>query len=104
MSEKWAPKKPNFGTPPPGYVAGLGRGATGFVTRSDLGPAAGGNVVQVKQNEADDTAYADNKYDSWSGYQGALFTKDQIDDEDRQADEAFDFCERRMEERRLKEK
>ena len=24
---------------PPGYVAGLGRGATGFTTRSDIGPA-----------------------------------------------------------------
>ena len=25
--------------PPPNYVAGLGRGATGFLTRSDIGPA-----------------------------------------------------------------
>ena len=24
---------------PPGYVAGLGRGASGFTTRSDIGPA-----------------------------------------------------------------
>eukprot|EP00731_Ephydatia_muelleri_P010089 Em0005g675a len=24
---------------PPGYVPGLGRGATGFTTRSDIGPA-----------------------------------------------------------------
>jgi pre-mRNA-processing factor 6 len=24
---------------PPNYVAGLGRGATGFTTRSDIGPA-----------------------------------------------------------------
>lgn len=23
---------------PPGYIAGLGRGATGFMTRPDLGP------------------------------------------------------------------
>lgn len=54
MAEQWVPKKPNFGPPPPGYVAGLGRGATGFVTRSDLGPAAkAGNIVQVKQTEAD---------------------------------------------------
>lgn len=31
---------------PPNYVAGLGRGATGFTTRSDIGPAreSGGEV------------------------------------------------------------
>lgn len=38
MTEAWVPKKPHFGGPPPGYIAGLGRGATGFITRSDLGP------------------------------------------------------------------
>eukprot|EP01107_Rhizomastix_libera_P018158 TRINITY_DN911_c0_g1_i1.p1 TRINITY_DN911_c0_g1~~TRINITY_DN911_c0_g1_i1.p1 ORF type:complete len:1003 (-),score=265.51 TRINITY_DN911_c0_g1_i1:93-3101(-) len=27
-----------FSDPPPGYVPGLGRGATGFTTRSDIGP------------------------------------------------------------------
>ena len=51
MSEQWVPKKPNFGPPPPGYVPGIGRGATGFVTRSDLGPAARtANLVAVKQS------------------------------------------------------
>lgn len=76
MTEQWVPKKPNFGPPPAGYVAGLGRGATGFVTRSDLGPAAKtGNVVQVKQTQADEAAYADARYDSWSGFKGALFSK-----------------------------
>ena len=32
-------KKPNFGPPPPNYIAGLGRGASGFVTRADYGPS-----------------------------------------------------------------
>ena len=32
-------KKPNFGPPPEGYIAGLGRGATGFITRGDIGPS-----------------------------------------------------------------
>jgi hypothetical protein len=32
-------RKPNWGPPPEGYVAGLGRGASGFVTRADYGPA-----------------------------------------------------------------
>jgi hypothetical protein len=26
--------------PPPGYIPGVGRGAVGFVTRSDIGPAS----------------------------------------------------------------
>jgi len=33
-----APKR-KTGPGPPGYVAGLGRGALGFITRSDIGPA-----------------------------------------------------------------
>jgi len=32
-------KKPNFGPPPEGYIAGLGRGAVGFITRGDMGAA-----------------------------------------------------------------
>lgn len=51
MAEKWVPTKPNFGPPPANYIAGLGRGATGFVTRSDLGPAArANNIVKTKEN------------------------------------------------------
>jgi len=30
---------------PPGYVPGLGRGATGFTTRSDIGPAREANDI-----------------------------------------------------------
>lgn len=29
-------KKPYFGPPPNGYIAGLGRGAVGFITRGDV--------------------------------------------------------------------
>jgi len=34
---------------PKGYVAGLGRGVTGFVTRSDIGPGTylAGEVVKI---------------------------------------------------------
>ena len=31
---------------PAGYIAGLGRGASGFVTRPDIGPARENMVVQ----------------------------------------------------------
>jgi hypothetical protein len=40
MKRKMVFKKPNFGPPPAGYIAGLGRGATGFITRGDIGPAS----------------------------------------------------------------
>jgi len=45
-------KRPNFGKPPPGYVAGLGRGATGFTTRSDIGPAR--QVVGATERKLND--------------------------------------------------
>ena len=35
-------KKPFFGPPPQGYIAGLGRGAVGFITRGDVGIAKQG--------------------------------------------------------------
>jgi len=39
-------KKHFIGIPAPlGYVAGVGRGATGFTTRSDIGPARDANDV-----------------------------------------------------------
>ena len=37
MKKKMVFKKPDFGPPPEGYIAGLGRGATGFITRADIG-------------------------------------------------------------------
>jgi hypothetical protein len=46
-------KKPNFGNPPEGYIAGLGRGAVGFITRGDIGPSRigestfGGEALQA---------------------------------------------------------
>ena len=38
-------RKPNFGPPPSGYIAGLGRGACGFITRGDIGPAKIGETT-----------------------------------------------------------
>lgn len=55
----WGYKR--WGAPPEGYVPGLGRGAVGFVTRSDVGP------LKIGQNE-DPPAPNDAKYDKWSGH------------------------------------
>ena len=38
-------RKPNFGPPPEGYIAGYGRGACGFITRGDIGPAKIGETT-----------------------------------------------------------
>ncbi len=67
MSERWAPKKPNFGPPPPGYVPGLGRGAVGFITRSDLGPSRIPEVKNINPSEVDEANYPEGKFDSWEG-------------------------------------
>lgn len=50
MSERWAPKKPNFGPPPADYVPGRGRGAIGFITRSDLGPSRVPEANNINSN------------------------------------------------------
>ena len=46
--------KPNFGKPPPGYIPGLGRGAVGFITRSDLGPARAVDAQPAKSADERD--------------------------------------------------
>lgn len=35
----WPNVRTDFGKPPPDYVPGQGRGAIGFITRLDIGPA-----------------------------------------------------------------
>ena len=99
MTDKWAPSKPNFGTAPTGYVPGLGRGAIGFVTRSDLGPGKIPEVKNINTNEVNEENYNAGKFDSWEGEKGALFDKGNLDEEDRQAEAAYDFCESKVWER-----
>src|SRR6187431_113317 len=88
------------GVPPPNYIAGLGRGATGFTTRSDIGPArtavdttpgipgapgvgrgrgapgAESGRTGSEEKEDDDKEaqfFAENNYDEFAGYGGSLF-------------------------------
>ena len=91
-------RKPNFGPPPPSYIAGLGRGASGFITRGDLGPAKIGeappglgappglNGQATKPSKED---YSDANYDEWNGFGGSLFAGLKEDAEDRDAEQAF---------------
>lgn len=69
---------------PLGYVPGLGRGATGFTTRSDIGPAretgdisderhAPPNKRRDEENDDDDIDLNDSNFDEEFGYGGSLF-------------------------------
>ncbi|KAL7057496.1 hypothetical protein AAHC03_016816 [Spirometra sp. Aus1] len=98
---------------PLGYVAGIGRGATGFTTRSDIGPAREANDVsderhmapskrkkeQDGQEEAEEDLNESN-YDEFSGYGGSICSKDPYEKDDAEADEIYSSIDERMDERR----
>ena len=104
---------------PENYVAGLGRGATGFTTRSDLGPAREGpsedqlkealakrakqlelgaptayGVTEKKEEEEDEDRYQDP--DNEVG----LFASGLYDKDDDEADLIYQAVDDRMEKRR----
>ncbi|KAG6486140.1 protein STABILIZED1-like [Zingiber officinale] len=115
--------------PPPNYVAGLGRGATGFTTRSDIGPAraapdlpdrsaaaigaaaapgagrgrgkgAGGDEEE-EEEEADGKGYDENqKFDQFEGNDFGLFASAEYDEDDKEADAVWEAIDKRMDSRR----
>lgn len=113
--------------PPPNYVAGLGRGATGFTTRSDIGPARaapdlpdrstgagaagaagvgrgrgkGGPGEEEDDEESEDKGYDENqKFDEFEGNDVGLFASAEYDDEDKEADAIWEAVDKRMDSRR----
>lgn len=116
-----------FGPQPTHYIAGFGRGAIGFTTRSDIGPprltpdppAFGAppsgyvpglgrgaqafskdDVGASTENDREIEDYSDAKYDEWSGYAGSLFAFGDYDDEDKEADEIYTMIDKHMDMRR----
>lgn len=124
---------------PANYVAGLGRGAIGFTTRSDIGPArealapgiedvasismpqpppgyvagAGRGMGDLarsqgelpltaarKKPDGDDGNYNDSNYDQFAGYGGALFRDTPYEEDDAQADRIYEAIDERMDSRR----
>jgi pre-mRNA-processing factor 6 len=79
---------------PINYVAGLGRGATGFTTRSDIGPA------RQAEERSEDAKLNDSKFDEFSGYQGSLVDEIPYDEDDEAADQVWNEIDSRMDERR----
>lgn len=95
---------------PPGYIPGLGRGATGFTTRSDIGPARSGAADKAFQaNEDEDPERfqdaeeegdnEDQNRDQDNENDEGLLAKGNFDLEDDEADEIFAKIDLRMSER-----
>ncbi|KMT04885.1 hypothetical protein BVRB_7g170520 [Beta vulgaris subsp. vulgaris] len=114
--------------PPTNYVAGLGRGATGFTTRSDIGPARsapdlpdrsattiggaavpttgrgrgkGGAEEDEGDEEGDEKGYDENqKFDEFEGNDVGLFASAEYDEDDKEADAVWEEIDKRMDSRR----
>nr|XP_002128772.2 pre-mRNA-processing factor 6 [Ciona intestinalis] len=112
-------KKPWLGqAAPPGYVPGLGRGATGFTTRSDIGPArdvsdptddrhappglrtVGDQLKASRKTEDEEEDLNDANYDEFTGYAGNLFSSGPYEKDDEEADAVYESVDRKMDERR----
>ena len=97
---------------PPNYIAGLGRGASGFTTRSDIGPAREGTddgaalaaamlAAQgiVQRNEKDeDEEDGDEEYQDPDKETG-LFNTAPYEADDEEADRIYEEIDRQMDER-----
>jgi len=109
-------RKHFLGLPSPlGYVAGVGRGATGFTTRSDIGPAREATdvsddrhapppataAVVTKKEDDGEPDLNDSNYDEFAGYGGSLFSsKDVYEKDDEEADAIYQAIDDRMDEKR----
>ncbi|KTF85576.1 hypothetical protein cypCar_00004291, partial [Cyprinus carpio] len=90
--------------------------ATGFTTRSDIGPARDANDPvddrhappgkrtvgdQMKKNqEEDEEDLNDTNYDEFNGYAGSLFSSGPYEKDDEEADAIYAALDKRMDERR----
>jgi len=96
-----AAPRTQFGSAPPGYVPGLGRGAIGFTTRSDIGPArsaAGADPARPAPPKEGD--YSESQFDEFSGYSENLFAGGSYDRDDEEADEVYAAIDQRMDSKR----
>lgn len=112
INAQHAAKKHFMGVPAPlGYVAGVGRGATGFTTRSDIGPAREATDVSderhpqpakkaKKDDEDEEEDLNESNYDEFAGYGGSLFGKDPYEKDDEEADAIYAAIDERMDEKR----
>lgn len=82
--------------PPPGYIAGLGRGATGFVTQADLGSTA--HVAVAEQGQSNN----DGRFDDAD--EESIKYKKKEEEDDEEADEFFEQIESKLHKKRTSRK
>ncbi|KAH0915331.1 hypothetical protein HID58_029777, partial [Brassica napus] len=89
--------------PPANYVAGLGRGATGFTTRSDIGSARiapGKSINEAEEEENQNQNQNHHTFDEFEGNDAGLFADSVYDEEDKEADAIWEAIDKRMDSRR----
>ncbi|KAH6812459.1 hypothetical protein C2S51_026221 [Perilla frutescens var. frutescens] len=87
--------------PPPIYVAGLGRGATAFTTRSDIGLARPAPDMPDRSMPEEERYDENHKFDEFEGNEAGLFASvESDDDEDKEADAVWVAIDKRMDSRR----
>ncbi|KAJ3398945.1 hypothetical protein HDV05_002163, partial [Chytridiales sp. JEL 0842] len=92
---------------PPNYVAGLGRGATGFTTRSDIGPAreaapdmADKLMAAALAGKKDDAGDDDDERFQDPDNETGLFNTAPYEADDEEADRIYEEVDAAMDERR----
>ncbi|KAF7978663.1 hypothetical protein HWV62_45188 [Athelia sp. TMB] len=88
---------------PASYVAGLGRGASGFTTRSDIGPAREGpsaEVVAEAQAKRGEEAEVDPEQYQDPDNEVGLFAGTTYEQDDEEADKIYDTVDENMDARR----
>ncbi|TIB73106.1 hypothetical protein E3Q23_03114 [Wallemia mellicola] len=83
---------------PPGYVAGLGRGASGFTTRSDIGPAREAGTMEEAVSDLQSKEIEPDQFQDPENETG-LFAGTVYDKDDEEADKIYDMIDQRMDEK-----
>ncbi|KAH3668701.1 hypothetical protein OGAPHI_002455 [Ogataea philodendri] len=85
--------------PPPGYIAGLGRGATGFTTQADLGTVrrlpAGSFASDDDKDDGDQDRFLDADQDEAGVFGG-------LRDDDDDADQIYDAIEQKLQQKKAR--
>ena len=89
-------------------MSGLGRGATGFTTSSDIGPAREAHGVpnkKLKKDDGEDDAdeneeLNDSSFNDFYGYEENLFSSGPYEKDDEEADAIYTSIDQRMDSKR----